>query len=112
MNKLLTRRVIIREYDFKKVSSFGFYNVTKFEPCLRSALEQEQIMRILQGKYSLPSDLTDPISLLLWDLRDRLYNRNYIHWNFNEDNKGYVWIWARSNTPKTVLGLATFQHRY
>jgi hypothetical protein len=123
MIKTLTRTVIIREYDFKKICQRaipgsiwiknGLYDRASFEPCLRVALEQEYVLRILQGKTPYQSHpLPTGVDSLLYHLRDRLYNRDYASWHQEEDEQGYIWVWCRKNTPKTRLGLATFERQY
>ena len=123
MIKTLTRTVIIREYDFKKICQRavpgsiyvknGLYDRANFEPCLRVALEQECVIRILQGKtphhpYPLPAG----VDSLLYTLKDRLYNQEYVNWHQEEDEQGHIWIWCKRSTPKTRLGFATFERQY
>ena len=123
MIKTLTRTVIIREYDFKKICQAylpgriyvkdGLYDSADFNPCLRVALEQECVLKILQGKTPQhPHPLPAGVDSLLYHLRDRLYNRDYASWHQEEDEQGYIWVWCRKNTPKTRLGFATFKRQY
>jgi len=116
--------VIIRQYDYdRKVHgpAASLYDTCTFEPYLRKTLEQEYIHRILSDtmpehtqyhyyRYNLSP--ADSLSNLLRGQRDRLYNPNYINANLEEDEQGLIWCWYRSNTPRSILGLATFEYRY
>lgn len=122
--RTLRRKVIIREYDYKKVkqealsplSTMGIietlYDRVSFMPLNQEALEKLKILEILKGKRSPISatkwDLTMP-ALLLCDLRDYLYNDRYYNWRVSTDEDGYLCVQARSNTLKSRLGWAVFE---
>jgi hypothetical protein len=121
MHKMLRRTVIIREYDYNKRLNLArsLYTHTEFEPCLRFRLEQEKIIGLLKNPLDQPGvweldqvQNSGSIQNLLWHQRDRFYHRDHIRWNMEEDDAGYVWIWHRSNTPRSRLGLATFEYHY
>ncbi len=120
--RTLRRRVIIREYDYKKVeeqalaplSTMGIietlYDRVSFMPLDQTALEKLKMLDILKGKKSTPIletkwDLKMP-ALLLWDLKDYLYNDRYCHWRVSTDEEGFMCVQARANTPKSRLGWA------
>ena len=47
--------------------------------------------------------------MLLYNLKDYLYNQKYYEWNVSLDDDGYVCVQARKNTPKTRIGWAVFE---
>lgn len=122
--KQLRRTVIMRKYDYDhKVHgpAASLYDTCTFEPYLRKTLEQEYIHRTLSNtlpehtqfhhyRYNLLP--ADSIGNLLRGQQARLYNVNYINANLEEDDEGLIWIWHRSNTPRSILGLATFEYSY
>jgi hypothetical protein len=121
MDKLLRRTVIMREYDYNKKLSLALslYTCAEFEPCLRLRLDQERVLNLLKNPHDQPGvwesdrvQVTGSIYNLLWYQRKRFYNPDHIRWNIEEDDAGHVWIWHRSNTPRSRLGLATFEYHY
>lgn len=118
--RILRRRVIIREYDFVKVrdnalSEFGgtrLYDRASFTPLNEFNLEQIKLLELLKGKNSpittLSHDLKEP-ALLLYELKDYLYNEKYYNWNPIIDEDGYMCVQARKNTPRTRLGWGVFE---
>ena len=111
----------MREYDYNKKLHLAqsLYSYMEFEPCLRFRLEQEKIVRILKNPTDHPGHwendrLLDPSSIynILWYQQDRFYNRGQLFWNMEEDDAGHVWIWHRVNTPRSRLGIATFEYHY
>ena len=124
MIKQLRRTVIIRQYDYdRKVHgpAASLYDTCTFDPYLRKTLEQEYIYRTLSDtmpehtqlhhyRYNLSP--ADSIGNLLLRQHDRLYNTNYLKANWEEDDDGLIWCWYRSNTPRSILGLATFEYTY
>jgi hypothetical protein len=124
MIKQLRRTVIIRQYDYdRKVHgpAASLYDTCTFDPYLRKTLEQEYIHRTLSDTMPEHTQLhhyrynllpADGIGTMLLGQHDRLYNVNYIKANWEEDSDGYIWIWYRSNTPRSILGLATFEYSY
>lgn len=118
MIKHLRRTVIMRKYDYdrKLRHARGLYTTCTFEPYLRKTLEQEFIHRTLSNTlpdypqyHILP---TDDVYRLLRSQADRLYDTNYLRRTLEEDDEGLIWIWYRSNTPRSILGLATFEYTY
>ena len=114
--RTLRRRVIIREYDFKKVEEqalgFALYDRVSFVPLNEEALEKIKLIEILKGKTGplteLDWDLKRP-QLLVYQLRDYLYSDRYYHWCITTDEEGYVCIQARKNTPKSRIGWGVFE---
>ena len=125
MIRTLKRKVIIREYDYNKIigqalaplSTMGIvetlYDRAKFIPLNQEAFEKLKVLDILRGKKHTPmleaEHGFDRPTLLLYELRDYLYNEKYWQWRVTVDEDGYMCVQARSNTPKTVLGWAEFE---
>jgi hypothetical protein len=123
MIKLLRRTVIIRQYDYDhkvRGPAASLYDTSTFEPYLRTALEQDYIYRVLSN--TMPEMTREQLSRdpefdqapyqLLRGQWDRLYNQKYVEANLEEDSDGRIWCWYRSNTPRSILGLATFEYSY
>jgi hypothetical protein len=121
--RTLTRKVIIREYDYNKVrdqalggliyDGMAFYDRAEFTPLNQEALEKLKVVEILQGKKNTPIieadlDLKMP-SRLVAQLRDYLYDNRYYNWSVTTDEDGYLCVQARKNTPKSRLGWAVFE---
>ena len=123
--RTLTRKTIIREYDYNKVREQALaplltmgitetlYDRVSFMPLDQAALEKLKMLDILKGKNHTPIletkwDLKMP-ALLLWDLKDYLYNEKYCQWDVTTDEEGVICVQARSNTPKTRLGWGIFE---
>ncbi len=120
--RTLKRKVIIREYDFNKVKheatglhydGVALYDRVSFMPLDQVALEKLKVLDILKGKNSTPMLETkwgiDNPTMLLYDLRDYLYNDQYYNWNPSVDEDGFICVQARKNTPKTRLGWGVFE---
>ena len=119
--RILRRKVIIREYDFEKVKREAFmpvglgsiYDRAEFTPLDQEALEKLKLVVILKGKQHDPllfADWNNNIpAMLLYNLKDYLYNQKYYEWNVSLDNEGYVCVQARKNTPKSRIGYAVFE---
>ena len=120
--RTLRRRVIIREYDFKRVRDEAFavvkglgtlYDRAEFTPLNQENLEKLKVIEILRGKKSTPLitadlDLKMP-AMLVSQLKDYLYDDRYYHWHITVDNDGYLCVQARKNTPKSRLGWGVFE---
>jgi len=122
--RTLRRRVIIREYDYKKVeaqalaplSTMGIvetlYDRVSFLPLSQDNLEQIKMIEILKGKENPLSAARWNFSMpgvLLYDLRDYLYSDKYYNWKASIDEEGYLCVQARSNTPKSRIGWGVFE---
>ena len=123
--RILRRKVIIREYDYRKVyteallplSCMGFkdtlYDRAEFTPLNYEALEKLKLVEILKGKQYSPlvkSAWNNGVpAMLLFDLKDYLYDIRYYDWEVTVDEDGYLCVQARKNTPKTRLGWAVFE---
>lgn len=121
--RTLRRRTLMREYDYNKIkaqalhprSEYGgtrLYDRSNFILLDQAGLEKLRLVEILKGKdspindYSL--DLNQP-AMLLYKLKDFLYDERYYNWNVSLDEQGCVCIQARANTPKSKIGMATFE---
>ncbi len=122
--RTLRRKVIIREYDFFKVEqqaigNLGFFKIAslydraEFTPISQDALERLKMLEILKGKEHSPlikSEWNDNVpAMMLYQLKDYLYNDNYCQWNVTIDEDGYICVQARKNTPKSRIGWAVFE---
>ena len=121
--RTLRRRVIIREYDLKKITSHAIgphyggnslYDRISFIPLNEENLEKIKVVEILKGK-SGPLTQIDPERdfsrprLLLYHLKDYLYNDKYVEWKITKDEEGYICVQSRMNTPKTRIGWGVFE---
>lgn len=119
--KTLTRRVIMREYDYNRATQYipMLYTRASFVPFTLKDLEQERMLQVLSTpedqvegiRYTIPENYTYPRSLL-WYLKDSLYNEKYLEWFSEYDADGNLWIQSKSNAPKSKLGRATFEYDY
>ena len=116
--KHLRRRVIMRQYDYiKHLKNFVpvFYDSSDFEPITLEELKKEHMFLLLKNSASLSKldqiDYEYPRNYLA-AMSDWLYNRDYVNWFSEYDEDGYLWIQARSNTPSSILGWATFESDY
>jgi len=125
MKKQLRRRVIIREYDYNKVVDRALpslYHKANFVPITLKELEQEHLLMVLSEHPSQKLPMRrrykgdDPCyqypKNYLWEMQDILYNKSYVDWFSEYDKDGYMWIQARKNTPRTLLGWGTFEYNY
>lgn len=118
--RTLRRKVIIREYDFNKVRDRAFslyennrlYDRASFMPLDKFNIEKIKLIELLKGKSSpiatVTINLKDP-ALLLYQLKDYLYNEKYYAWNVSLDDEGFICVQSRINTPKTRLGWGVFE---
>ncbi len=120
--RTLKRKVIIREYDFEKVKSqalgnlvyddMALYDRVSFTPLNRDTLEKLKLQEILRGKTGplteINPDITVP-ALLLYQLKDYLYDNRYYDWKVDTDEDGYLCVQARKNTPKSRIGWGVFE---
>lgn len=120
--RILKRKVIIREYDFKKIAdhAIGFhydgmalYDRVDFLPLNEENLEKLRMIEILKGKQETPltkTEWNDNVpAMMLYHLRDYLYNEKYYNWNVSIDEEGYVCVQSRKNAPKTRIGWGVFE---
>lgn len=117
--RTLKRKVIIREYDFNKVKEqatglyfdgTALYDRVSFNPISRDNLEKENLLRILKNPDKTnPFKPTEVPALLLFNIKDYLFNQKYIDWNAEYDKEGYIWVQARKNTPRSKLGWGIFE---
>ena len=121
MKKKLVRTVIVRQYDYNKMAKYAvpwLYSYSEFTPITIKELEQQHIMNILSDdkKSNLYIDEYKPYYQyprnFLWEMRNNLYDKKYVDWFSDYDELGYMWIQARKNTPRTLLGWGTFEYNY
>lgn len=119
--RILRRKVIIREYDFKKVEEqalgmhydgMALYDRVSFTPINQDTLEKLKLQEILRGKTgpltSVDLDLKMP-AVLVAQLKDYLYDEKYYRWKVTVDEEGYLCIQSKKNAPKTRLGWGIFE---
>ena len=121
--RTLKRKVIIREYDYRRVRDQalcgflslggGLYDRAEFTPLNQEALEKLQLIEILKGRNYDPLVEADwsenHPAVLLYRLKDYLYDKKYVNWTVTLDEEGFVCVQARKNTPKTRIGWAVFE---
>jgi hypothetical protein len=123
-NRTLTRRIIIREYDFNRVRDEAFsvisgngslYDRAEFTPMSNDTLEKLKLVELLKGKRTQLSqaalNLEIP-ALTLYQLKDYLYSEKYCQWKVTIDEDGYLCVQARKNTPKSRIGWGVFEKDY
>lgn len=115
--RTLKRRVLIREYDFKKVRAQAFqpvglstlYDRASFTPVSLDNIEKQQIIDLLKGKTTpMWSDLSLP-AIALFNVKDHLYDSRYYNWHVTFDEDGYLCVQARKNTPLSRIGWGIFE---
>ena len=115
--RTLRRKVLIREYDYKKVErdslmdrEFGvLYDRASFAPVTLNEIERQQIIEVLKGKIDTTwKDLEHPATAL-YNLRDHLYDNRYFGWMVTFDEEGYLCVQARKNTPLSRIGWGVFE---
>jgi hypothetical protein len=119
--RTLKRKVIIREYDFKKIESDALgmhfdgkslYDRVSWTPISQDTLEKLKLQEILKGKSgpltTVVLDLTMP-AMLVAQLRDYLYDTRYYKWHITTDEEGFLCVQSRVNTPRTRLGWGVFE---
>lgn len=119
--RTLRRRVIIREYDYRRVCSeiknqnnyhSELYDRYEFTPLSAEVLEKLKLYELLRGHDSVLTKINPTLanpSLLLYKLKDLLYDQRYVHWKVSVDEDGFLCIQSRKNTPNTRLGWAVFE---
>lgn len=115
--RTLRRKVIIREYDYKKVShdalmnrqAVCLYDRASFSPIKLTDLEKHQMIEILKGKEQ-PTwrDLQSP-AITLYNVKDSLYDPRYYDWQVTYDEEGYLCVQSRKNTPLSRIGWGIFE---
>jgi len=116
--RVLRRRVIIREYDYTRLERqalglfFGhtLYDRANFTPLTRDSLEKAAVVLALKGdpkwhKFSPPLYPVHFLGLF----KDFLYDQDYLKWTVTWDEQGSMWVQARKNTPRTRLGWAVLE---
>lgn len=125
MTKLLRRKIIIREYDFKKIKTKALghidryctlYDRAMFTPINKDELEKEYLIFLLTKDENIKTinpmndwKPTDYPSSYLWHIKKRLYNEDYARWDCRFDEDGYLLIRYNKGTPETKLGWGVFE---
>lgn len=122
--RTLKRKVIIREYDYKKIQTaattvgiyadnVALYDRVTFTPLTQEALEKLKVIEILKGKKHSPLIAAewnnDVPRMILFQLKDYLYNERYVDWQVTVDSEGYLCVQARKNTPRGRIGWGIFE---
>ena len=115
--KVLKRKVLIREYDYRKVQREAFtpvgisalYDRASFNPIKLDDLEKQRIMDYLKGKEEPLWKNLDMPSIALYNVKDHLYDKRYCDWNVTYDDEGYLCVQARKNTPLSRIGWGIFE---
>lgn len=117
VTRTLKRKVLIREYDYKKVErdslmdrEYGvLYDRASFTPITLDDIEKHRIVELLKGKTeTMWRDLEQP-ALSLYNVKDYLYDPRYYDWRVTFDEEGYLCVQARKNTPKSRIGWGIFE---
>ncbi len=122
-HRVLKRKVIIREYDFKRVeeqalgqryAGMALYDRVSFIPLNEDSLEKLKLQEILRGKTGPLTEIDPDLAWskplrLVHQLRDYLYDKRYYEWRVTTDQEGYICVQARKNTPKSRLGWGVFE---
>lgn len=115
--RTLRRKVLIREYDYKRVERDSLmdrdlgklYDRASFTPVTFDDIEKHQLIELLKGKEeSIWRDLDQP-ALTLYHVRDSLYDPRYYDWRVTFDEEGYLCVQSRKNTPKSRIGWGIFE---
>jgi hypothetical protein len=119
MTLLLSRKIIMREYDFikelqpvpmKSGGHYSLYDRAYFTPITKDGLEKEYLIHVLTEKVSGDSwKPTHTPAKYLYDMKKRLYSESYVKWQFRFCDDGYIWIRYNKNTPETKLGWGIFE---
>ena len=115
--RTLRRKVLIREYDYKRVErdslmdrDYGtLYDRASFTPVTFNDIEKHQIVELLKGKMDTTwRDLEQP-ALALYHVKDSLYDPRYYDWRVTFDDEGYLCVQSRKNTPLSRIGWGIFE---
>ncbi len=120
--RTLKRKIIIREYDYKKIydqatglhyDGVALYDRVTFSPLNAETLEKLKLVEILKGREYTPLIATEwnnnVPAMMLYYLKDYLYDERYFNWEVSIDEDGYLCVQARKNTPKSRLGWGIFE---
>lgn len=116
MNKKLTNKRIIREYDFFKLinsENVKLYDTWEFYPITTLSMFKENVLRKLIEDKKNPMWPDEPNTCNILTLANRyypdlIYNKNYLKWNTYIDLEGYIWLRSRKDFQKSLLGWGVF----
>ena len=118
--KPIRRRVLIREYDYRKMvtNAYGgiiydgmmLYNKSEFIPLTKIMIEQEEAWAVLSNKRHVWMYASRGINNIFYGMADYLYNPRYESWAKSWDEDEYLCVQARVNTPRSRIGWATFEY--
>ena len=117
VTRILRRKVLIREYDYKRVAheslmdrEFGvLYDRASFTPVKLDELEKHQLVELLKGKEETTWRNLDHPAIALYNVKDSLYDNRYFEWMVTFDEEGYLCVQARKNTPISRIGWGVFE---
>jgi hypothetical protein len=118
--KPIRRRVVIRELDYRKIvtNAYGgivydgmmLYNHSEFDALTQTKIEQEIAWAVLQSRRHVWQYASRGVKSIFYGMKDYLYNPRYADWSTFWDAEGYLCVRARSNTPASRVGWATFEY--
>jgi hypothetical protein len=117
--KTLRRRVLIREYDYRKKllpQSRGLYDRVEFTPITRTSNEQEYMWAVLNNRrIEIYGEMQfDPADLQTFmynqKIRSQLYSKQYLEYHvYWHPVDGTAVIYSRADRPSSVLGWAVLE---
>ena len=118
--KKIRRRVLIREYDYRKIvtNNYGgimfdgmmLYTRSEFTPLTRDAIEKEVVWQNLTDDSRKLWQYRNYDRQMFNGMKDYLYNPRYMQWRVVWDAEDYLCVQARSNTPCSRMGWAVFEY--
>ena len=116
----IRRRVLIRESDYQRMvtNAYGgivfdgmmLYNHSEFDALTQTKIEQEIAWAVLQNRRHVWQYASRGVKNIFFGMKDYLYNPRYADWRSFWDDQGYLCVQARSNTPVSKVGWATFEY--
>lgn len=117
--KKIRRRVLIREYDYRKIISNNYggiifdgmtlYTRSEFTPLTRDAVEKEVVWQNLSGGRQ-HWQYRHHEWQMFDGMKDYLFNSRYMQWKIFWDEEDYLCVQARSNTPCSRIGWGVFEY--
>ena len=118
--KKIRRRVLIREYDYRKMINRAWggivfdgmmlYTRSEFTPLTRDAIEKEVVWQSLSGSSRQHWQYRDKPRQMFDGMKDYLYNPQYARWKVIWDEEDYLCVQARVNTPVSRIGWGVFEY--
>ena len=118
--KKIRRRVLIREHDYRRMvtnaqggivyDGMMLYNHSEFVPVSQTSIEKEILWSKLANKRQVWMYAGRGAKNIFDGMKDYLYDPRYDIWAKSWDEDGYLCVRARSNTPVSRIGWATFEY--